>query len=256
MPPMDTPANKLLDDCFAHDKQAPASRGSAGDPEGAGAAGGRGGARAAGGGRRAHPGGGGGRAPAGAGAHQRGRRRLLLCGRATMTPQPERELAVEGRAAAGHPLAGKPARGTAARIFTGAVMPEGHDTVVMQEDVRDRHDRRRQADRAHPAGLEARRQRPQGRRGRQGTARPCWRRRRAAAAGPGGARVPRLRRGRLLPAPEGRHRLDRRRGGAGGRGAAAGPGARRQRADAGAADRRRGRGRQRSRRASPTTCRR
>ena len=30
----------------------------------------------------------------------------------------------------------KPAGGTAARIFTGAVMPEGHDTVVMQEDVR------------------------------------------------------------------------------------------------------------------------
>ena len=46
------------------------------------------------------------------------------------------ELAVEGRAAAGHPLAGRPARGTAARIFTGAIMPEGHDTVVMQEDVR------------------------------------------------------------------------------------------------------------------------
>jgi molybdopterin molybdotransferase len=46
------------------------------------------------------------------------------------------ELAVEGRAAAGHALAGKPGRGAAARIFTGAVMPEGHDTVVMQEDVR------------------------------------------------------------------------------------------------------------------------
>jgi molybdopterin molybdotransferase len=46
------------------------------------------------------------------------------------------ELAVAGRAAAGHRLAEKPAGGTAARIFTGAVMPEGHDTVVMQEDVR------------------------------------------------------------------------------------------------------------------------
>jgi molybdopterin molybdotransferase len=46
------------------------------------------------------------------------------------------ELPVAGRAAAGHRLAEKPARGTAARIFTGAVMPEGHDTVVMQEDVR------------------------------------------------------------------------------------------------------------------------
>jgi molybdopterin molybdotransferase len=46
------------------------------------------------------------------------------------------ELPVDGRAAAGHQLARKPAPATAARIFTGAVMPEGHDTVVMQEDVR------------------------------------------------------------------------------------------------------------------------
>src|SRR5262245_42546073 len=46
------------------------------------------------------------------------------------------ELAVEGRAAAGHPRGGAPTPGTAVRIFTGAVMPEGHDTVVMQEDVR------------------------------------------------------------------------------------------------------------------------
>src|SRR5262245_158005 len=45
-------------------------------------------------------------------------------------------LPVEGRAAAGHGLAGRAALGTAARIFTGAMMPEGHDTVVMQEDVR------------------------------------------------------------------------------------------------------------------------
>jgi len=46
------------------------------------------------------------------------------------------ELAVEGRAAAGHPLAGRPPPRTAVRIFTGAVVPEGHHTVVMQEDVR------------------------------------------------------------------------------------------------------------------------
>lgn len=46
------------------------------------------------------------------------------------------EMAVAGRAAAGHRLEQKPAPGTAVRIFTGAVMPEGHDTVVMQEDVR------------------------------------------------------------------------------------------------------------------------
>jgi molybdopterin molybdotransferase len=44
-------------------------------------------------------------------------------------------LPVEGRAAAGRALAGIPGKGSAARIFTGAMMPEGHDTVVMQEDV-------------------------------------------------------------------------------------------------------------------------
>jgi molybdopterin molybdotransferase len=46
-----------------------------------------------------------------------------------------RGLLVTGRAAAGHPLRERPAQGTAVRIFTGAVMPEGHDTVVMQEDA-------------------------------------------------------------------------------------------------------------------------
>ncbi|MBX9592253.1 MAG: molybdopterin molybdotransferase MoeA [Hyphomonadaceae bacterium] len=46
------------------------------------------------------------------------------------------ELPVDGRAAAGHRLGYTPAAATAARIFTGAVMPQGHDTVVMQEDVR------------------------------------------------------------------------------------------------------------------------
>jgi molybdopterin molybdotransferase len=46
------------------------------------------------------------------------------------------EFTVAGRAAAGHRLEEKPPPRTAARIFTGAVMPEGHDTVVMQEDVR------------------------------------------------------------------------------------------------------------------------
>lgn len=44
-------------------------------------------------------------------------------------------LALEGRAAAGRAFDGTPNAGTAIRILTGAVMPEGHDTVVMQEDV-------------------------------------------------------------------------------------------------------------------------
>ncbi len=51
----------------------------------------------------------------------------LLADRDTVLP-------VGGRAAAGHPL-GRPARrGEAIRIFTGAKMPEGPDTVMMQED--------------------------------------------------------------------------------------------------------------------------
>jgi len=43
-------------------------------------------------------------------------------------------LPVGGRAAAGHPLGRPAARGEAIRIFTGAPMPEGTDTVMMQED--------------------------------------------------------------------------------------------------------------------------
>ena len=41
---------------------------------------------------------------------------------------------VVGRSAAGHPCTEKLERGEAARIFTGAVMPSGVDTVAMQED--------------------------------------------------------------------------------------------------------------------------
>lgn len=45
-------------------------------------------------------------------------------------------LRLAGRAAAGHPFAGAVGQGEAVRILTGAVMPEGADTVAMQEDVR------------------------------------------------------------------------------------------------------------------------
>jgi molybdopterin molybdotransferase len=44
------------------------------------------------------------------------------------------ELPVGGRAAAGHPLGRAARRGEAIRIFTGAPMPDGPDTVLMQED--------------------------------------------------------------------------------------------------------------------------
>ncbi|MEO1492703.1 MAG: gephyrin-like molybdotransferase Glp [Pseudomonadota bacterium] len=40
-----------------------------------------------------------------------------------------------GRAAAGHPYAGRLPEGHALRILTGAEIPEGADTVVLQEDV-------------------------------------------------------------------------------------------------------------------------
>jgi len=46
----------------------------------------------------------------------------------------ETVLPVEGRATAGHPLGHPARRGAAVRIFTGAPMPEGPDTVFMQED--------------------------------------------------------------------------------------------------------------------------
>jgi molybdopterin molybdotransferase len=48
----------------------------------------------------------------------------------------ETALRVVGRAAAGHPERRALGTGEAIRIFTGAVMPEGADTVVMQEDCR------------------------------------------------------------------------------------------------------------------------
>ena len=46
----------------------------------------------------------------------------------------ETRLPVTGRVAAGHPLGRPAARGEAIRIFTGAPMPDGPDTVLMQED--------------------------------------------------------------------------------------------------------------------------
>jgi molybdopterin molybdotransferase len=46
-------------------------------------------------------------------------------------------LPVTGRAAAGHPLGRAAKPGAAIRIFTGAPMPNGPDTVLMQEDCRE-----------------------------------------------------------------------------------------------------------------------
>jgi molybdopterin molybdotransferase len=51
-----------------------------------------------------------------------------------LLPDRDTVLPVTGRAAAGHPLGRAIERGEAIRIFTGAPMPEGADTVMMQED--------------------------------------------------------------------------------------------------------------------------
>ena len=51
-----------------------------------------------------------------------------------LAPEGETALPVSGRATAGHPLGRSAGRGEAIRIFTGAPMPEGTDTVMMQED--------------------------------------------------------------------------------------------------------------------------
>jgi molybdopterin molybdotransferase len=53
---------------------------------------------------------------------------------ADLAPDRETVLAISGRAAAGHPLGRPLLRGEAIRIFTGAPMPDGADTVMMQED--------------------------------------------------------------------------------------------------------------------------
>ena len=53
---------------------------------------------------------------------------------ADLAPDRETVLAVAGRAAAGHPFDRVIGPGEAVRIFTGAPMPAGADTVMMQED--------------------------------------------------------------------------------------------------------------------------
>ena len=47
-----------------------------------------------------------------------------------------KQIKIEGEQAAGHNLQTKVKPGTAVRIFTGAVVPDGADTVVMQEKIK------------------------------------------------------------------------------------------------------------------------
>jgi len=53
-----------------------------------------------------------------------------------LSPDGETRLKIGPRIAAGHPHSSEIPRGIVARIFTGAAMPQGPDTVFMQEDVR------------------------------------------------------------------------------------------------------------------------
>jgi molybdopterin molybdotransferase len=69
---------------------------------------------------------------------------------ADLEPVGETRLAIAGRSAAGHAPEGAGGEGRAVRIFTGAMMAPGCDTVAMQEDCR------RQGDEVMvPAGLRA-----------------------------------------------------------------------------------------------------
>ena len=53
-----------------------------------------------------------------------------------LTPDGDTTLPITARVAAGHPLGRPGQRGEAIRIFTGAPMPSGFDTVLMQEDCK------------------------------------------------------------------------------------------------------------------------
>jgi molybdopterin molybdotransferase len=53
---------------------------------------------------------------------------------ADLMPDRDTVMPITGKAAAGHPLDRPVRRGEAIRIFTGAPMPDGTDTVMMQED--------------------------------------------------------------------------------------------------------------------------
>ena len=65
------------------------------------------------------------------------------------------QMRVVGTAWAGHPYVGSPERGEAVRIMTGAAMPTGCDTVIMQEQV-ERNDDEIKIDDRHKRGQNVR----------------------------------------------------------------------------------------------------
>jgi molybdopterin molybdotransferase len=82
--------------------------------------------------------------------------------RHTDMPDVPATLRLVGTSSAGHGYAGRVEQGTAVRIFTGAPVPEGADTIVIQEDTdaRDNHvvikERPRPGQFVRPAGLDFR----------------------------------------------------------------------------------------------------
>ncbi|QKV18115.1 molybdopterin molybdotransferase MoeA [Oricola thermophila] len=62
------------------------------------------------------------------------------------------ELAIIGEIPAGHPFSGTLGSGQAARIFTGGVVPEGADTVIVQENVTVLDNQRILVNRPEPRG--------------------------------------------------------------------------------------------------------
>ena len=57
-----------------------------------------------------------------------------------LAEQPERPLKIVGMARAGHPFAGRVEKGEAVRIYTGAIVPDGPDCILMHEDCTDHGD--------------------------------------------------------------------------------------------------------------------
>lgn len=78
-----------------------------------------------------------------------------LAGEELPGPGEIKEFSVIGSALAGHPYYGVVAKGQCVRIMTGAVMPNGTDTVIMQEDVRE-HGECIHIDGRHAAGQNVR----------------------------------------------------------------------------------------------------
>ncbi len=66
------------------------------------------------------------------------------------------ELALIGKAFAGHAFSGEIKQGQAVRIMTGAVMPDGADTVIMQEDTEVISDQQIKVDNNHKHGQHVR----------------------------------------------------------------------------------------------------